>query len=79
MQAKRRTIRLPNFEACSLILIAFAAMLNAPAARSQTPAPAPSVSFGPGPMKSAPAKTTQTQAVTPAQPAPKSAASSPKR
>lgn len=79
MQAQRRNLRLPNFEACSLALIAFAAMINAPHARAQ-------VGFGPAgtPAKSAPSQSTPSQAVTPAAtpasgtkaPAPKPQASS---
>jgi hypothetical protein len=67
MRTQRRTIQLPNFEACSVVLIAFAALINAPAARAQ-------VGFGPGPTASEPAKSTATKVVTP----PKAAASSPK-
>ena len=68
MRTQRRAIQIPNFEACSLALFAFVALINAPAARAQTFGPAPTV-------KSTPSRSTATQAVTP----PKSAASSPKR
>ena len=68
MRTQRRAIQLPNFEACSLALFAFVALINAPTVRAQTFGPAPTV-------KSTPSKNSTTQVVTP----PKAAASSPKR